>query len=534
MNRFFAAMKRLFAAVEDFGASWARRQRLAALTCGLLVLLVRAAELPRLAPPQPSIHDEFSFLLAGDTFASGRLTNFTHPLWPHFESFHIIQIPTYMSMYAPGQGLALAAGQVLFHEPWLGVYFTAAFFCVALCWMLQGWLPPGWAFLGGLLVAMRIGIFSTWMNSYSGTAVAGIGGALVFGALPRIVRREPRARDSLLLGSGLAILANTRPYEGLLAAIPVAIALLVWAIRKRPALSTLLAKVALPLILVLAPAAGATGYYCYRVTGHAFQMPYQVNRETYAVEPYFLWQSTRPEPVYRHEVLRKFYVQVEPGLQGAYLQDTLEGWLTAAAYKMRGAWSFYLGIALTIPLVMLRPALTDRRMRFWLLAGAIFCAGWGVERYLQPHYLAPMAGAFYVIVLQSMRHLRQVRLGNQRAGLLAVRAVVVVCLGAFLWRVIDPHPQPPYPGDLERAKILRQLEDLPGPQLAIVRYSPDHDLSKEWVYNRADIDHAKVVWAREMGPADDEDLRRYFHDRRVWLVEPDQEPPRLSPYTNGQ
>ena len=40
----------------------------------------------------------------------------------------------------------------------------------------------------------------------------------------------------------------------------------------------------------------------------------------------------------------------------------------------------------------------------------------------------------------------------------------------------------------------------------------------EWVYNAADIDNSKVVWAREMDDADNLDLIRYYKNRTVWLV----------------
>jgi hypothetical protein len=64
----------------------------------------------------------------------------------------------------------------------------------------------------------------------------------------------------------------------------------------------------------------------------------------------------------------------------------------------------------------------------------------------------------------------------------------------------------------------------------MVRYKPNHDVHDEWVYNDAVIDTAQLVWAREMGPQRDGELLRYFKERKIWLVEPDASPPRISPY----
>ncbi|HEY6307795.1 MAG TPA: hypothetical protein VI488_15190 [Candidatus Angelobacter sp.] len=264
------------------------------------MIVIRLSVLPFVKAPVPSNDDEFSYLLAGDTFAHGRLANPPHPMWVFFETLHVNQFPTYGSKYFPGQGAVLALGEVLGH-PWIGVLVSMGCFCGVLTWALQGWVPSRWALLGGILAAIEFGPpRNYWINSYWGGAVAAFGGALVLGAYSRILRHQ-RVRDSLLFAAGIGILANSRPYEGAIFSL-IFLAALAWGLLRKPATERgeVVARVVVPMAGVLILFGAFIGFYNWRVTGDPFLLPYTVNDRTYLTVPKFQWQKMGPPLQYRN------------------------------------------------------------------------------------------------------------------------------------------------------------------------------------------------------------------------------------------
>jgi len=475
-----------------------------------------------LYPPLPVAHDEFCYLLAADTFRHGRLTNPTPPLWEHFETFHVIQYPTYSSKYPPGQGAFLALGGLLW-RPILGVWISTALACAAVCWMLQAWLPPRWALIGGLLTAAHP-IVLQWSYCYWGGSVALLGGAMVCGSLRRLVRADRSA--GWPLGIGLFLLANSRPFEGLVFSSLMICGTIYIGFREKNIKPAALARRLWPPLALAAIAIGAfLAYDNFRVTGDFWRMPYQEHIRQYSMAPIFAWQKILPAPAYRHEIIKKMYLQEIENVWGH--SGLLDNMKMKFAIQLRG-WSWK---GLWFPLCLALPAgwQWSRLFRLSLAILGLFFFAVLISAGIFPHYAAPAGGLVSFVAVSCLRqwYVWQRRRGVGKACVwwLCVACVITVPL---IWaRLVVQNAHGWF---RERARIASELAAKSGPQLVIVRYTANHDPNWEWVYNGAEIEHAQTLWARGMGIEPDRDLAVHFRDRTVWYLDADETHPHLVPY----
>lgn len=467
--------------------------------------------------PQPAVHDEFSYLLAADTFALGRLSNPAHELWNHFESFHVIQQPSYASKFPPAQGLILALGQILGGHPIVGVWLSMAMACAAICWMLQAWVPQRWALIGGTIASLNLGFFGYWSQKYWGGAMATLGGALLFGALRRLTKK-PSTGISLTLALGIAILANSRPLEGMIAAMPVIAFLAIYIFRSPIPIRFWLGKVVIPSCFVLLVCAVLMAIYNHAVTGDFWMFPYSLYQATHASTPLFLW-SKKTE--YFGDIPKIFIDHIHHFENQLLDMQSISGFLVNRSAYLIVITTFFLRFVFVIPLLTI-PYLRKNRWNLFALSviGSVACICL-LQVQAFPRKMAPVTCLIVLISVQSLRYMMLWKPYNIPAGrrftfllLLTFFISVVSCFHPYF------HNSPWLPSRL-RAQLIRELNNSPHRHVILVRYSADHNPHFEWVYNSANIDDSKIIWAHELDIGQNQRLIEYYHDRKIWLLEAD-------------
>lgn len=500
----------------------------ACVLSAILPIAFRLCLLPWMPVPEPAVHDEFANLLGAETFASGRLTNPPHPFWQHFEVFHLLQQPTYASKYPPMQSVVLAVGEK-FGYPWIGVLLSVGAMCAAICWALQGCVSTQVSLVGSLIVGVRLGVFSYWVNSYWGGAVAATGGALVIGAFLRFLR-QPRKMQGFVLASGLAILANSRPYEGLVLAISV-VAVMIFKAHRGGTTPILIRMIAMPMLIVLIPTAAAMGYYNFRVTKNAFLFPHVLYDRQYGFVSSFLWLPPARLPSYRNPAMTDFAIRFELESLKAARSSVVSHIVRTVAIAL-----YFTVIWSPIALLVLAPqrssAEADRTTLFILLVSLVFL---DQIMYVQAHYVAPILGVILARCAMAMDLLRHWQIRKRPVGAVLVGCLVGLMLLDPLLHSSDletPGFRAPYYDQFKRDRkvVISELNQHPGEHLVFVRYSKEHIPHCEWVYNGANIDSARIVFARDLGDSSNLALARYASQRMVWVLKPDVSPPELSPY----
>lgn len=556
--------------IEPLGRRLAQRTGWCMLLLAALPVALRLLLLANHPIPTPDIYDEFGHLLVADTLRHFRLANPAHSLHQFFETFFVLQEPTYSSIYPIGQGLSLAIGRLIFGVPWAGVVLSTAALCALCYWMLRAWTTPAWALAGGLLAVFEFGPLSQWMNTYWGGSFAAAGGCLVFGALPRLRDRGSPAAGALL-GIGLAMNLITRPYEGIFLGLSVILFLIpvlrnvlrqadqsakgaarttepdtavnaprsVLRVTKRRTIgrSLLIAAV------VLLPAIGVTLLQNRRVTGSWTTLPYQLSQYQYGVPASLTFQ---PDPIPHRELTPQQQLEYKAQLAFRPDRETIETYLLRLEYRVRFYRFFFLP-----PLFAALPfflwALKEKRFQWVSLTLLIFALGINFFPAFQLHYLAAVTCLFVLMSVAGLERLSRISPD-------AARLILFLSIAYFgFWYTLHLFDSSrlslafrPYEtwdglnhGNPERRiMVAHQLAELvthvstmpPGKLLVFVRYSPQHIFQDEWVWNDADIDAARIVWARDLGPSENEKLRAYYPDRTALLLEPDYRVPKLAPY----
>ncbi len=472
--------------------------------------------------PAPEWHDEFSNLLLADTLLHGRLANDAPEVWQPLQSFHVLVQPTYSSKYPLGSGLLIALGWLLFGTPAAGLWLGAGLCSASMTWALGGCFTKRWACIAGLLVALHPELHQQWSTAYVNGWLASIAGALVAGAAMR-VRHHITARNAMVLGCGVGLLALTRPFEGLIFCLTTAVLLLFWwraeswqsQLRKAFKLSIISAgPIAMAFVAIVAHNLATTGKW--------YQLPYQLHETTYGVAPLNVFQSPRvPTMAEWQEDVPPSFKEFHYGwsMKSYALRSNFAGLVAAITdghFVIARFWGYAFCFAIALAIIS-----TNRI--YWPFAITVGVALWtsALVPWFYPHYFAPSLVWLVALTVIALRSTLLRFTNDQTKHRIALRSLVAMQALLMVIQLISVGTSPFTWGD-KRQELDRTLSQAGGKHLILVRYHEQHNCHAEWVYNGADLKNTAVLWAHSWRGDLDEKLRLTYPDRHVWLLEFDE------------
>jgi len=479
--------------------------------------------------PVASIYDEQSYIFQAQTFLEGRLVNPTPPHWEHFQTFFIVPEPYFVSKFPPGQALFMAFGKLISGEFIVGIWIIFILACIATYWMLLVYVKPHWAFLGALGVASNGHLLLEWSNSYWGGALAMLGGALVFGAIKRIVDSDLRVvLNSSFLALGAVILAYSRPFEGLISSATLIIPVIYGRLFFNYKPKVLLTKIILPASIILILGLGFLLYYNNTITGSYTKLPYSLYQSRYETARSFLFQKPHESPEGIPFQMSKFH---DNELK-RYLsrRSSIMGFLKGVSEKLFMFGRYYINIIYLLPFLFFVFSPKGFWQKYSLGVLLILLACNFVTTWNETYYIAPITVLFIYMIISGFR-LASFRKWNFYQSTINT-IIVIILLHPFIGVAAHLKRDRSDFAIIKKEHIAR-LNLNSKKDLVIVHYAQEHKSNNEFVYNEPDIENADVIWARDLGVIKNKELVDYFKERNIWYFYPDQDSHELLNYKDA-
>ncbi len=508
--------------------------------------------------PLPNMHDDFGNLLVADTLLHGRFTNPTPPAAESLETFHTILYPSYASKYPIGTGAFLAVGKLLGNEA-IGLWLMAGMAAGAIAWMMLGWLSVRWSLFAGLTTALHPYWQNGWSQEFTPGWLAVIGMALVVGG---IIRLRPDAMQpygmrkqtwsyAALIAIGCVMVLFSRPFEGGVLCLLIAIPLLTMIAKQGWYRSPSFWRAALPGILILASGIGLQLYINRQVTGSYAMLPYQLHEAQYGVAPLFRWQSPH-EPSLGHRYAEQIEFHRKWSLESVQRAESWIGYCALLSDRLAWIRINWGTMFFVFPATIAFWPRERKRIGWFLLIAMLALLVYNCVPWIMPHYASPLVPIAIALSMIAMRRLvrklyqwrsaiesetdssiQRVKNKNYNSrnkfrkfelaamGLvLVMQSISLVATTASIHRVSADDR---LPWAVRRDQMIARLEESSERDLVLVRYEPGHDVMQEWVFNGADPESQSILWGRWGDEPANQTLLQSYPRRRVWILDVDRD-----------